>query len=402
MKNRMKSKFKLAVLLLGMLTAIPVFSVTAGAASATNILENHDVFNYYPESGKEPYILNKIKSILPAQVMVQFDNGTQSMCPVAGEWSIDTANQCFTNTVSGVSGSNKVAIKYRPNTNQPSGTLYIIAEYGIPKEGKSLRFEISDVGISDSFLVYKTDGSGTSTLKFDAASGFTKEDNYAKHIVSSASKDDSGEYFAVHYNAGARNYSTDTPIYFAPMAGESIFVDHCWDGEKVIPLIGLKKCCSVCGVLYEQVYDVKTGTRYPVEKSLEEAMAAMNAAIAEKEQKSKAYTEAVEAAAKAANAANADKTSQTTVAKVKLSSIKKKGKTLTLTWKKVSGASYYEVYYRVGKNGSFKKLKKVKGTSYVHKNLKKGKTYYYKVRAVKKSGKKKTNGAFSKTKKKRI
>lgn len=54
-----------------------------------------------------------------------------------------------------------------------------------------------------------------------------------------------------------------------------------------------------------------------------------------------------------------------------------------LSWKKVSGAQGYYVYRATSKYGSFKKIKKLKGTSYVNNKLKSGKTYYYKVAAYK-------------------
>lgn len=81
-----------------------------------------------------------------------------------------------------------------------------------------------------------------------------------------------------------------------------------------------------------------------------------------------------------------------------LSSVKKSGsKNARLKWKKVSGASGYEVYMRTGK-GAFKKVRTVTGgskTSYIQKGLKKGKTYTFRIRAYKAVGSRKMSGSYS-------
>lgn len=64
-----------------------------------------------------------------------------------------------------------------------------------------------------------------------------------------------------------------------------------------------------------------------------------------------------------------------------IKSIKKKGTSVTLTWKKVEGATGYLVYDNTGKR---KKIATVKGTSYTIKNLEKGKKYTYRVKAYRK------------------
>lgn len=67
-------------------------------------------------------------------------------------------------------------------------------------------------------------------------------------------------------------------------------------------------------------------------------------------------------------------------------------------WKKVTGASGYQVYRSLKKTKSFKKVKTItKGSTvkYTNKKLKKGKRYYYKVRAYRNVGGKKVYGAYS-------
>ena len=70
-------------------------------------------------------------------------------------------------------------------------------------------------------------------------------------------------------------------------------------------------------------------------------------------------------------------------------------KSLKVTWKKVEGATKYEVYRSTtGKSGSFALKKTTTSTSYTNTGITCGKTYYYKVRAVNSKGK----GSFSATK----
>ena len=53
-----------------------------------------------------------------------------------------------------------------------------------------------------------------------------------------------------------------------------------------------------------------------------------------------------------------------------------------VSWKKVSGATTYYVYRSTKKSSGFTLVKSTTGTSFTDKTAKKGKTYYYKVKAV--------------------
>ena len=66
-----------------------------------------------------------------------------------------------------------------------------------------------------------------------------------------------------------------------------------------------------------------------------------------------------------------------------------KNGTLSAKWNAVREAKSYQVYYATKKDGSYKKLGTANGTSF-KKKVTKGKTYYVKVRAVKKNSKGKT------------
>lgn len=88
--------------------------------------------------------------------------------------------------------------------------------------------------------------------------------------------------------------------------------------------------------------------------------------------------------------------------KIAFKSAKAGKKKATLKWKKAAGAKKYQVYRANKKNGKFKKVVTVKKTSFVNKKLKKGKTYFYKVRAIAKADGKTYKGAFSKVKKVKV
>lgn len=66
--------------------------------------------------------------------------------------------------------------------------------------------------------------------------------------------------------------------------------------------------------------------------------------------------------------------------------------TVVVKWRIVKGAKKYEVYRATSKNGKYKKVKTTTAKSFTNTGLTTGKNYYYKVRAVSKSGNK---GKFS-------
>lgn len=94
-------------------------------------------------------------------------------------------------------------------------------------------------------------------------------------------------------------------------------------------------------------------------------------------------------------------TTATAPKKVSFSSLKKKGTNkAVLKWKKVSGASGYEIYMKTGSKGKYKlvkTIKKGKTVSYTKTKLKKKTKYYFKVRSFKSVSGKKVYGAYSRT-----
>lgn len=68
-----------------------------------------------------------------------------------------------------------------------------------------------------------------------------------------------------------------------------------------------------------------------------------------------------------------------------------------ISWKKAKGANGYTVYQSAKQKSGFKAARTINSTKFTTKKLKKGKRYYFKVRAYSKVGGKKVYGAYSKT-----
>lgn len=97
---------------------------------------------------------------------------------------------------------------------------------------------------------------------------------------------------------------------------------------------------------------------------------------------------------------NVSKPVVTKPAKVKIKSAKKKGKKVTLKWKKISDVAGYVVYMKTN-SGKFKAIKTVKKAKTVKAviSLKKGNKYSFKIRAYKLDEETNVYGAYSKIKK---
>ena len=98
-------------------------------------------------------------------------------------------------------------------------------------------------------------------------------------------------------------------------------------------------------------------------------------------------------------------TKVTAPSKVKISSVKNiKTKKAKITWKKASNASGYKVYRATSSKGKYKCVKTTGSgsRSWTNSKLKKGKTYYYKVRAYRKASGKTVYGSYSSVKKIKI
>ena len=93
---------------------------------------------------------------------------------------------------------------------------------------------------------------------------------------------------------------------------------------------------------------------------------------------------------------------KSTVGKVSSLKLKQKKRTVTVSWKKLTGAKGYQICYSTSKKWKGKKQKLVSKNKAVIKKLKKKKTYYFRVRAYRLEGTKKVYGAWSSVKKIKI
>lgn len=80
---------------------------------------------------------------------------------------------------------------------------------------------------------------------------------------------------------------------------------------------------------------------------------------------------------------------------IKVSALSKGAK---ITWSKINGAKGYTVYMATSKNGKYSKIGSTSNTSFKKTGLKKGKTYYFKVKAYSKFDSKTYNSSYSSVK----
>jgi fibronectin type 3 domain-containing protein len=78
-----------------------------------------------------------------------------------------------------------------------------------------------------------------------------------------------------------------------------------------------------------------------------------------------------------------------------MKAVKASATSITITWGAVSGATKYEVYRATASGGKYTLVNTTTGKSFTNKKLAKGKTYYYKVCAIRMEGKTKVTGAYS-------
>lgn len=140
--------------------------------------------------------------------------------------------------------------------------------------------------------------------------------------------------------------------------------------------------------------------------TLKAEKAAAEKAAAEKAAAEKAAAEKAAAEKAAAEKAKAEAIKKNTPSAPKWKSAKSvKKKTATLTWKKSSKATGYEIYMSTKKNSGYKKVATVKNgkkVTYTKKSLKGKKTYYFKIKAYKKVGKTTYRSAYSAVKKVKV
>lgn len=216
-------------------------------------------------------------------------------------------------------------------TTLKSGTHYTVSYKNNTKIGKAT---VTIKGVE------KSGYSGTKTLTFNILSGVTK-------------------------SLKATQSTSAIKLTWSKVAGATGYRVYRHDGKKWVKLADTKNTTYT-------VSKLKAGTNYKY-------------AV-------KAYTTVGKTVYWSASYAQISTATKPATPTVKVSAGKKQA---ALSWNKVTGASGYVVYYSTSKNGTYKKLATVKGTSYTAKKLATGKTYYFKVAAYKTVGKANIYGAYS-------
>jgi hypothetical protein len=219
--------------------------------------------------------------------------------------------------------------------------------------------------------------------------------------------DGTGYWRITVYALGYQDYTFDVKAEKANVLGDNDTAEEI-DTTKLISaiteaekLVKSDYTADSWKVFEGELAEAKDVLAAPLTQSgVDAATADLNAAIKDlvKVQK-ETETKAPETNTVINNDGNNNQTQTAYKAKVKLNSVKNtKGKKAVLKWKKIKNADGYVVYRATKKNGKYKAvktIKKAKTVTFTDTKLKKGTTYYYKVKAYKKVNGKKALGQFS-------
>lgn len=302
--------------------------------------------------------LRKIAYALPDEVTVVAENGRTAQVPVMGNWILDEKEQCWINQADATKLPSDITD--RGNVLKKCAVYYEISEsvydsYNsltisprVAKEGEggrmSVYLSLISADTSAIFqLVPQGNGIYTGKKRFDSrtSEGFSVTNN-GSHLyqIPSLQKSDAGEYFSIFYD------SSDTCAYVSTQIQTLIVQDESQSGEAP-----------------SQQPSVTPDTTKEEDPDIEEED------ISDEDD---------------------DESSAPQVAKVTRLKGKVKGKgkkkSLDLTWKKVSGASGYQVQVSTKKSFKGAKKKTIKKNKYRISKLKPGKKYYVHVRAYRTYG----------------
>lgn len=297
--------------------------------------------------------LRKIAYALPDEVTVVAENGRTAQVPVMGNWILDEKEQCWINQADATKLPSDITD--RGNVLKKCAVYYEISEsvydsYNsltisprVVKEGEggrmSVYLSLISADTSAIFqLVPQGNGIYTGKKRFDSrtSEGFSVTSN-GSHLyqIPFLQKSDEGEYFSIFYD------SSDTCAYVSTQIQTLTVQDEPQSGKAP-----------------SQQPSVTPDTTKKEDPDIEE------------EDNSDE---------------DDDESSAPQVAKVTRLRGKVKGKgkkkSLELTWKKVSGASGYQVQVSTQKSFKGAKKKTVKKNKYRISKLKPGKKYYVRVRA---------------------
>lgn len=344
----------------------------------SNVKEVADDIEQYViyKSMSDTKSLKKVAAILPTELRVVADSGMKTTIPVKGAWKVDTKRKCFVNSAD--------ARKLPSNLSDKNHLLdeitipYVISD-DYYDSYNNLSIVESQVSENDSvaFMVYRTnvstnvsqifklnaskDGSYTASKKYDSTESAefsakeSKKTGWDYFKKKKVTPEDAGEYISVYYLSDEAWGSSER---YVSVSTKTLKVSHVYDKGKVTVAATAKKAgtktytCKYCGATKTETIPATGNTGSTVVK----------------------------------------KPGKVTIRSLKTSS----RHVVKITWKKVTGATGYQIYCRTGAKGKYKKIKTTTKTSYTHTKRKKGQKYYYKIRAYKKvSAKKNLYGSFS-------
>ena len=221
------------------------------------------------KSLNETESLRKIGGMLPRKLPVSAKSGYKCEVEVSGNWVLDEANLCWTNSANPdtlpdlIDDRNGVLknlkIPYSISDSYFNAYNYFTITPTDAKEGESATFRVNRVDTgTDVSEVYRltpnADGTYTGELRFSNLTSpeFSQDGNHHCFSVDSLSSNDSGEYLSLYY----QNSSAYTSIYVSNRF-QTLSVAHNYTSEVVkeptYREAGLRKyTCSVCGDSYDE------------------------------------------------------------------------------------------------------------------------------------------------------
>lgn len=363
---------------------------TGGDAVVTYTTEFFDPTEYTPSyvktvtaDGIEKYViytsaattenLEKIAYALPDEVTVIAENGRTAKVPVTGNWILNEEEQCWVNEADaaklppGITDRENV-LKKCAVYYEISGSMYdsynsltISPRVVKAGEGVQMRVYLSLISADTSVifqLVPNGDGTYTGRKRYDSrtSEGFEVTSN-GDHLyrIPSVQKSDEGEYFSIFYESSDTRAYVSTQIQTLTVQDETQSGGNPQQTPDVTPGGGSTQTPGTSGTPDITPGGGNTSSRKP---------SVTPDTLSEED-------------------SDREEISVPKVAKVTQLKGKVKGKkrTLELTWKKVSGASGYQVQVSTKKSFKGAKKRSLKKNKYKISKLKPGKKYYVRVRA---------------------
>lgn len=335
--------------------------------------------------------LGKIAYALPDEVTVIAENGRTAKVPVTGNWILNEEEQCWVNEADaaklppGITDRENV-LKKCAVYYEISGSMYdsynsltISPRVVKAGEGVQMRVYLSLISADTSAifqLVPNGDGTYTGRKRYDSrtSEGFEVTSN-GDHLyrIPSVQKSDEGEYFSIFYESSDTRAYVSTQIQTLTVQDETQSGGNPQQTPDVTPGGGSTQTPGTSGT--PDITPGGGGTLSPGIPVMPEVTPGGGNTSSRKP--------SVTPDTLSEEDSDREEISVPKVAKVTQLKGKVKGKkrTLELTWKKVSGASGYQVQVSTKKSFKGAKKRSLKKNKYKISKLKPGKKYYVRVRA---------------------